>query len=317
MIRVDLITGFLGAGKSSFLLRYAGHLLSRGMRLGILVYDHGAVNVDLPLLNSLRSDRCELETLAASCDADCHRRRFRSRLISMAMCGYDRILIEPSGVFDMDEFFDAMHEEPLDKWLEIGNVICIVDAKLPDESLPEEDYFLASEAACAGAVVLSRVQLASKGELLQAVVHLRSALRDIGSSEDLNGRLCASDWAELTETELDAISRCGYRLPDYVKRYSGSAGFQALSFLNLPLGIDALREKTCELFGDPAFGRILRVKGFFLDAGSSYELNATEHACSIREAADSHGVITVIGRDLNENAIHLLLTGKQPILHIL
>ena len=58
MIPVDLITGFLGAGKTTFLLRYARYLLSKGLKIGILVYDHGAVNVDLPLLNPLRSERC-------------------------------------------------------------------------------------------------------------------------------------------------------------------------------------------------------------------------------------------------------------------
>ena len=66
MIRLDLITGFLGAGKTTFLLRYADYLLRHGEKLGILVYDHGALTVDLPLLSTLRSDRCELETLAAA-----------------------------------------------------------------------------------------------------------------------------------------------------------------------------------------------------------------------------------------------------------
>ena len=317
MIQVDLITGFLGAGKTSFLLRYARHLLAKGLKLGILVYDHGAVNVDLPLLSALRSDCCELETLAASCDADCHRRRFHTRLISMAMSGYDRILIEPSGVFDMDEFFDAMHEAPLDRWLEIGNIICVVDAKLPEFSLPEEDYYLASEAACAGALVLSRVQLASDEEILRSLAHLRSALKSIRSKEELEGRLFCKDWTQLTDSDFEAIACSGYRLGDYVKTLPGSGGFQSLSFLNLPLGSTALREKTDALFQDPAFGRILRVKGFFPENGAWYELNATAHACRICPGKESPGVITVIGRDLNENAIHVLLTGEQPTLHIL
>ena len=66
MIPVDLVTGFLGAGKTSFLLRYARFLLGKGQRLGILVYDHGAVNVDLPLLKELRGENCELEMLVRS-----------------------------------------------------------------------------------------------------------------------------------------------------------------------------------------------------------------------------------------------------------
>ena len=94
------------------------------------VYDHGAVNVDMPLLQELRAGACELEMLAGGCDADCHRRRFRTKLIAMGMSGYDRVLIEPSGVFDMDEFFDTLREAPLDRWYEPGNVLTVVDARL-------------------------------------------------------------------------------------------------------------------------------------------------------------------------------------------
>ena len=137
-MKIDLITGFLGAGKTTFLLRYAEYLMAQGLRIGILVYDHGEMNVDLPLLNGLRGEQCELETLAGSCDADCHRRRFRTKLIAMAMSGYDRVIIEPSGVFDMDEFFDSLQEPPLDSQYEIGSVIAIVDAGTED-SASEED----------------------------------------------------------------------------------------------------------------------------------------------------------------------------------
>ena len=87
MIKVDLITGFLGAGKTTFLLKYAKYLMSQGLKIGILVYDHGAVNVDMPFLKELRGEQCELEMLAGACDADCHRRRFRTKLISMGMSG--------------------------------------------------------------------------------------------------------------------------------------------------------------------------------------------------------------------------------------
>ena len=142
MIKLDLITGFLGAGKTSFLLRYARRRMQKGLKIGILVYDHGAVNVDLPLLNELRCGRCELETLAGSYDADCHRRRFRTKLITMAMSGYDRVIIEPSGVFDMDEFFDTLQEPPLDSRYEIGSVIAVVDAGLEEATAEEEDFFL-------------------------------------------------------------------------------------------------------------------------------------------------------------------------------
>jgi len=317
MIPVDLITGFLGAGKTTFLLRYARYLLSLGLKIGILVYDHGAVNVDLPLLNPLRSERCELETLAASCDTDCHRRRFRTKLLAMAMCGYDRILIEPSGVFDMDEFYDTLADSPLDRMLSVGNVLCIVDAKLPEDSLPEEDFFLASQAACAGCVILSRVQLASEEERDSTLSHLERALTAIHSVTISSDRLLARDWDSLTGEDYERFSRCGAFPPDYQKSLIGAGGFQSLSFLNLPLDEVALREKTRTLFADTGYGRILRVKGVFPEGEGWFQLNATAHATQVEHAEQGLPVITVIGRELNENAINILLTGKAPRLHIL
>ena len=130
MVKVDLITGFLGSGKTTFIKKYARYLMDQGYNIGILENDFGAVNVDMMLLRELESEQCELEMVAGGCDKDCHRRRFKTKLIAMGMCGYDRVLIEPSGIFDMDEFFDALHEEPLDRWYQIGNVIAVVDVGL-------------------------------------------------------------------------------------------------------------------------------------------------------------------------------------------
>ncbi|MBQ7446718.1 MAG: GTPase (G3E family), partial [Eubacterium sp.] len=82
MTKIDLITGFLGSGKTTFLLKYAKYLMRQGLKIGILEYDYGAINVDMLLLNQLRGDRCELEMVAAACDEDCLKRRFRTKLIS-------------------------------------------------------------------------------------------------------------------------------------------------------------------------------------------------------------------------------------------
>ena len=128
MVKVDLITGFLGSGKTAFIKKYAQYLIDQGYRIGIIENDFGAVNVDMMLLQDLESENCELEMVAGACDKDCHQRRFKTKLISMGMRDFDRVLVEPSGIFDVEEFFDVLHEEPLTNWYEIGNVFAIVDA---------------------------------------------------------------------------------------------------------------------------------------------------------------------------------------------
>ena len=105
MVKIDLITGFLGSGKTTFLKKYAKRLMEQGQNIGILENDFGAVNVDMMLLQELEGEQCELEMISGGCDPETHRRRFRTKLIAMGMCGYDRVLVEPSGIYDMDEFF--------------------------------------------------------------------------------------------------------------------------------------------------------------------------------------------------------------------
>ena len=81
MVKIDLITGFLGSGKTTFIKKYAKYLLDKGMNIGILENDFGAVNVDMLLLRDLMGDNCELEMISGGCDKETHRRRFRTKLI--------------------------------------------------------------------------------------------------------------------------------------------------------------------------------------------------------------------------------------------
>ena len=173
MVKIDLITGFLGSGKTTFLKKYAKRLMEQGQNIGILENDFGAVNVDMMLLQELEGEQCELEMISGGCDPETHRRRFRTKLIAMGMCGYDRVLVEPSGIYDMDEFFDVLHEEPLDQWYEIGNVIAVVDARLEDALSPEAEYLLASQAANAGCMILSKCDTATEEQRRNTIAHLK------------------------------------------------------------------------------------------------------------------------------------------------
>ena len=48
-IKIDLITGFLGAGKTTFLKKYVAYWMKQGKRISILENDFGAINVDMPV----------------------------------------------------------------------------------------------------------------------------------------------------------------------------------------------------------------------------------------------------------------------------
>ena len=263
MIKIDLITGFLGSGKTTFIKKYASYLLKKGMNIGILENDFGAVNVDMMLLQDLMGDNCELAMVSGGCDADCHRRRFKTKLIAMGMCGYDRVIVEPSGIFDVDEFFDALHEEPLDKWYEIGNVIAIVDAKLAEDFSAEADYLLASEVADAGCVLLSRSQEATEEEIHSTKEHLNRALGQIQCKRRLDSEIMDKNWDDFTDEDLEKILNCRYVAEDYVKEsYAEGGGFASLFFMNVHKSEEELRETAEKILNDPSCGDVFRVIGF-------------------------------------------------------
>ena len=251
MIKIDLITGFLGSGKTTFLKQYAKYLMAQGKNIDILENDFGAVNVDMLLLQELRGDQCELEMISGGCDKETHRRRFRTKLISMGMSGYDRILVEPSGIYDVDEFFDTLYDEPLNRWYEAGSVITILDAGLDEKLSEEEEYLLASEAANAGKIVLSKVQNVSEEKKEETIAHLNRTLEQAGCRRQFSdAEILQKNWDDLTEDDFKMLSECNYRSEDYRKLDFGEQQtFDSLCFLEPKITEEALKGSRSNLCG--------------------------------------------------------------------
>ena len=287
MVKIDLITGFLGAGKTTFLKKYAEYLIAKGQNIGILENDFGAVNVDMMLLQDLMGDNCELEMVSGGCDADCHRRRFKTKLIAMGMCGYDRVIVEPSGIFDVDEFFDALREEPLDRWYEVGNVIAIVDANLEEHLSEEAEYILASEVANAGEIILSHADEVSAEQADTTVAHLNRALEQIKCPRRVDKEVLRKSTLDLNEEDFNRLISCGYQMESYRK-----------------LDMEQLKTTVGKLMNDRECGEVFRVKGFLQkEDGSWIQLNATHNGITMNLIEKGQEVIIVIGEELKEQAI--------------
>lgn len=314
MVKVDLITGFLGSGKTTFIKKYAAWLMKKGLNIGILENDFGAVNVDMMLLHDLEGENCELEMVSGGCDKDCHKRRFKTKLIAMGMCGYDRVLIEPSGVFDVDEFFDTLYEEPLDKWYQIGNVITILDARLEKRLQPQAEYLLASEAADAGCVVLSKTQEASQEEISETLAHVNQALESVHCKRRFTREeVLAKDWETLTDEDFERIFSSGYVMEDFEKKYFDEKdGFQSLYFMNMEISEDQLKKAAEEILEDSQCGAVFRIKGFIKKENEDWvELNATQKEMSLQKIPVGQEVVIVIGEKLNEARIQEYWAGGK------
>ena len=313
MVKIDLITGFLGSGKTTFIKKYAKYLIDQGLNIGILENDFGAVNVDMMLLQDIAGEKCTLEMVAGGCDKDCHRRRFRTKLIAMGMCGYDRVLIEPSGIFDMDEFFDALHESPLDRWYEIGNVITVVDAMLEENLSEDAEFILASEVANAGIVLLSKAQEAAETDIERTKAHLNKAMESVHCDRRFEKEIFSKDWNKLSDADFKRIQSAGYVGADYEKKdIAEEDAFQSLYFMNLTMPVEELEDKVKQIFNDKECGNIFRIKGFMqIKPDQWIELNATHQNITIQPIKKGQEIFIVIGEKLNKEKINTNLMETQ------
>ncbi len=310
MTKIDLITGILGSGKTTFLLKYARELIDRGERIAILENDFGSVNVDMMLLQELKGDNCAIEMIVGGGDSDCHKRRFKTQLISLGMQHFDRVIVEPSGIFDMDEFFDTLYESPLDRWFEIGSVLTIIDAHMEEVLSEQMEYLLASEAAYSGKLILSKLSTVSDEppeQLSERILaHVNRALslircdRSFGVSD-----LFIKDWGSLEKEDYDMLISAGYHSASYVKQFPSETIHSAVHyFMHIAIPENKIEEVIGSVMNDTSCGRIFRIKGSLpADNGKWLKINAVGEKIEISEVGSGQGVLIVIGDDISREKI--------------
>ncbi|MCR5145025.1 MAG: GTPase (G3E family) [Lachnospiraceae bacterium] len=304
MIKIDLITGFLGAGKTTFLKRYAKYYIDRNQKVGILENDLGAVNVDMLLLQDLRGENCEIEMVIGG-DRDCRYRRLKTKLISMSMTGYDRIIMEPSGIFDMDDFYDVLREEPLDKWYEIGSIIAIMDARVPQDMSRAQEYVMASQIANAGTIVFSKLDKVNEMDIKNAYAYLDQVTKEYNTRKNLRDIVVEIPVKDMSDEDIENISSSGYQLSNYVKKVLlAERAYMTIYLLEHGLTEAELKDKINQLFNSDKYGEIYRIKGFFGDDAKGWcQLNATKDEFTISPINKGQEVIIIIGNDLAEEDI--------------
>ena len=313
MIRVDLITGFLGSGKTTFINEYAGYLVRQGLKVAIIVNDYGAINVDRLLLEESLGDKCHLEMVIGG-DQDCTRRRLKTKLITMGMAGYDHVIVEPSGIFDVDDFFDLIYDEPLERWYEMGNVITIADAgflqeemeyvneKSSDKGLLQQTrYLLASQVSKAGIVILSKFEDGDK-EIIR--IYLNSFLEEFKCTRQLKS-LYIWKQGQISDDDFQMIRNSGYYSGEMIKLpVASDNSFDSLFYFHVRTDISRLRETIESIFRDKEVGKLIRLKGFIKDEEDNWlEINANPKMVDIKHISVGQELFIVIGENLNHEKI--------------
>ena len=295
MIKIDLICGFLGAGKTTFLKKYANYYIDLGLNICILENDFGAVNVDMMLLDNIN---CDKEMVSGAFDYDCHFRRFKTKLISMAMRGYDRVLVEPSGLFQTDEFFDALSEEPLNSFYEIGNIFCIYDIHTKDLSNEAKSY-LASMVASAGKLIVTK----REDNKPLDINYLNQILLEFNSDRLIS----ENDVLYKDNIQIKDIINVGYHVPSTKRLFVNDKTFDSIYFLDKGFNLNIIEEIANTIYNDNSYGNIVRLKGFIHDNDKWYRINITKNEKDISLIENGQDVFIIIGEEINKDKINALI----------
>ncbi len=306
MVRVDLITGFLGAGKTTFLHKYLHYLRNQGQRVRLIENEFGEINIDSMLLEK---DDCEITDLTGLCMCCVGKDAFIRMLIRSAAEGCDRILVEPSGIYDVDEFFEVMTLPRVAAVCEIGSILTIADPTGMDYLTDEARYLLFSQLLASGMVVMSKTQCVSEEELSRSVDALDQVMIEHGCEGGLLADLCTKPWDELDEDDFEEFADAGYfRMVHDREIFSHSEAFGTANLIAHPRDEEDLRERLQAVFDSPSCGRVYRIKGFSTDdAGNRWEINSTAGMTVVRPASVWEEVLVVIGQQLRVPEIREIL----------
>jgi G3E family GTPase len=217
-ITMQIVSGFLGAGKTTFIQAMLQELVRRNQqrdrpeKVVYVVNEFGqsgidkAIMADQPLLSYELTNGCICCSLKAEF----------SILLQQIIADHqpDRIIFEPSGLFILSELFAALSGEPYSNRLQIGSIVTLVDARHNTAQARSFNPLMQNQARLSDLLVVSKLhgqpaiqshgQPASKPHgqsdlVLDRLVDLQLAYPDLPMLTRDAWDFTAADWQQVLD----------------------------------------------------------------------------------------------------------------------
>jgi G3E family GTPase len=167
-VPILLVTGFLGAGKTTVVNHLLAH--AEGRRIAAVVNDFGAINIDAELIAGASDGVVSLANGCICCSLEGDLLRTLAAILRRDPRP-ETIVIETSGVADPVEIVRDLMDPVIWREAPLETVLCVVDATCPEEAF--DDPLLRSQLRAADVVALSKLDLTDATE--RERVHARIA----------------------------------------------------------------------------------------------------------------------------------------------
>jgi len=289
-MKVTVISGFLGAGKTTLIRRIISNADSK---TAVIVNEFGDVGIDRELVSS--SGKLEVAELSSGCVCCTLRADLSETLIELReKFSPERVFLEPSGVSTTSSIVEALQEPHLKDIAELEGVISVIDASAFSELYPLESFqrLYRDAIANASAVVINKVDLASEKE----IINVERTVNEINPS----ALVLRSSFGEVTLPE---------KLPGVEVRVSEGVHLLFDSFSTKPKEMSVEEaEELFERLKRGEFGRVIRAKGIFRAGGKSWYYDLSSGRVSREELpSEAEPSFVTIGSKIDKEALKRIL----------
>lgn len=170
MTKIDIISGFLGAGKTTFIKKLLQEAIA-GEQVVLIENEFGEIGIDGGFL---KDAGVEIREMNSGCIC-CSLVGDFGKSLEEVLTKYhpDRVIIEPSGVGKLSDVMKAVVDVAAELDVVLNSAVTIVDAKKCKMYRKNFGEFFNNQIENAGTVVLSRTDIAAADKVDQAVEIIR------------------------------------------------------------------------------------------------------------------------------------------------
>lgn len=311
MSKVDIISGFLGAGKTTLIKKLIQDCLGNE-KVVLIENEFGEIGIDGSFLKEAGIEITEMNSGCICCSlvGDF------SEALKQVVAKYhpDRIIIEPSGVGKLSDVIKAVRDVHSDE-LQLNSFCSVIDVKKCKTYSLNFGEFFNNQIEYASTIILSRTQDVPQDKIQEAI--------DIIKSMNTTASIITTPWDELSgETilqtmenenslqdilmkEADICPECGHHHHHHhADEVFTSLGKETIHTYTQ----EQLNQILQTLSSSHEYGDILRAKGILSTPDKKwlhFDLVPGEYEIRFG-SADYTGRICVIGKDLLEDKIYEL-----------
>ena len=191
MTKIDIVSGFLGAGKTTLIKKLLDTVL-KGQKIVLIENEFGEIGIDGGFLKETGVDIREMSQGCICCSLVGDFGEALQEVLSKFTP--DRIIIEPSGVGKLSDVIKAVLDVTADKDIELASYTAVADVNKCKMYMKNFGEFYNNQIESAKTIVLSRTQQVSDEKLDAAIALIRE--------KNAEATIVTTPWDDLTGEQL-------------------------------------------------------------------------------------------------------------------